>query len=171
MKNIILIGFMGVGKGTVARALAKNHGYYAIDTDDLIESLENRKIKKIFETDGEPYFRDLERKTAAWLAENVQNAVISTGGGFFRQKQLHEIGTVVLLDSSFEAILKRIKEHPNAKNKLAKRPLFSTPEKAKAIYEEREKKYREVADLIIDVENRTPEDVAKEIHQKLKDRR
>ena len=45
--NIILIGFMGVGKGTVARALVKKSNMFAIDTDDLIESMENRKIKKI----------------------------------------------------------------------------------------------------------------------------
>ena len=55
-ENIILIGFMGVGKGTVARALVKQSDYFAVDTDDLIESLENRKIKKIFEQSGEPYF-------------------------------------------------------------------------------------------------------------------
>ncbi len=47
--NIILIGFMGVGKGTVARAMVKESSMYAIDnTDDLIESMENRAIKKIF---------------------------------------------------------------------------------------------------------------------------
>ena len=56
MSNIILIGFMGVGKGTVARALSRESKYFAIDTDDLIESLENRKIKEIFESEGESYF-------------------------------------------------------------------------------------------------------------------
>ena len=61
--NIILIGFMGVGKGTVARALVKKSNMFAIDTDDLIESMENRRIKKIFEGEGEPYFRALEKKT------------------------------------------------------------------------------------------------------------
>ena len=55
--NIILIGFMGVGKGTIARALIKESSMFAIDTDDLIESMENKKIKKIFEEQGEPYFR------------------------------------------------------------------------------------------------------------------
>ncbi len=49
--NIILIGFMGVGKGTVARALVKSSDYFAIDTDDLIESMDNRKVKKIFKED------------------------------------------------------------------------------------------------------------------------
>ncbi len=67
--NIILIGFMGVGKGTVARAMVKESSMYAIDTDDLIESMENRAIKKIFAVEGEAYFRNLEKKTALWLEE------------------------------------------------------------------------------------------------------
>ena len=45
MSNIVLIGFMGVGKGSVAREVVKNSSYIAIDTDDLIESMENKKIK------------------------------------------------------------------------------------------------------------------------------
>ena len=171
MKNIILIGFMGVGKGTVARAFAKEYeDFYAIDTDDLIESLENRKIKKIFEEDGEAHFRALERKTAGWLERSVRNAVISAGGGFYRQPNLHAIGTVVLLESSFEAILKRIVEHPNARKKLAKRPLFSSPEQAEALYDEREPAYREVADIVVNVEGKTPERIAAEIYAHLKAR-
>jgi len=164
MHNIILIGFMGVGKGTIAREYAKVYDVYAIDSDDLIESLENKKIKNIFENEGEPYFRKLEQKTAKWLAENVNNAIISTGGGFFKQKNIKEIGTVILLDSSFEAIYTRIKEHPNAKKKLQKRPLFRTPETAKEIYIEREKEYKKVADIIINVEGKTPQQIAREIY-------
>ena len=74
--NIILIGFMGVGKGTVARALVKKSNMFSIDTDDLIESMENRKIKKIFEAEGEPYFRTLEKKTALWLEKSVNNTIV-----------------------------------------------------------------------------------------------
>ena len=54
---------MGVGKGTVARAIVEESGMYAIDTDDLIESMENRKIKRYLKKkEGEPYFRELEKK-------------------------------------------------------------------------------------------------------------
>ena len=85
MKNIVLIGFMGVGKGSVARETLKHSNYMAIDTDDLIESMENRKIKSIFENDGEAYFRKLEKNIAKWLENSVNDTLISTGGGFYKQ--------------------------------------------------------------------------------------
>ena len=61
-KNIILIGFMGVGKGTTARAFAKKYGVYNIDTDDLIESKENKEVKKIFKKYGEEYLGSVNNK-------------------------------------------------------------------------------------------------------------
>jgi len=165
MNNIILIGFMGVGKGTVARAYAKAYERFAIDTDDLIESLENRKIKTIFEEDGESYFRELERRCALWLQKSVKDSIISTGGGFFKQENLKKIGKTVLLDSSFDGIYKRLLDHPNSAKKLAKRPLFQDQKKAKELYHERVAQYKEVADVVLDVENRTLEEVVKELHK------
>ena len=116
--NIILIGFMGVGKGTIARALSKTYNMYSIDTDDLIESITNTEIKKIFEQNGEPYFRALEQNTADWLKLNVSSTIISTGGGFFKVHNLRDIGTIVYLKSSFDGIYERILKHKNAKKKL-----------------------------------------------------
>ena len=135
--NIILIGFMGVGKGTVARALVEKTDMYAIDTDDLIESMQNRKIKKIFELHGEQYFRALEKKTSLWLESSVQNTIISTGGGFYKQENIDKIGKVVYLKSSFQGILDRINEAPNAANKLKKRPLLQNMEEAIKLYDSR----------------------------------
>jgi shikimate kinase len=163
MKNIILIGFMGVGKGTVARAIFKESGLVTIDTDDLIETIENRKIKEIFEVEGEAYFRELEKKVAKWLQKNVKNTIISTGGGFFKVKNLNKIGTVILLDSAFESIHQRILNHPESEKKLAKRPLFSSLEKAKELYNTRVTQYKKVADFIVDVTNKDEKEVAKEI--------
>jgi shikimate kinase len=163
MKNIVLIGFMGVGKGTVARAFVKEYNLFAVDTDDLIESMENRKIKEIFESEGESYFRELEHKCAKWLSKNVSNVIISTGGGFFKTKSINNIGTVVLLDASFDAILNRIKSHPNAEKKLAKRPLLKNLKEAKKLYKERSKEYKKVADIIVNVEDKTAKEIAKEI--------
>ncbi len=167
-KNLILIGFMGVGKGTIARALSKKSGIFAIDTDDLIESLENRKIKNIFKEEGEEYFRELEKKTAKWLEKNVTDTIISTGGGFFKVKNLHKIGKVVYLKSSFEAILKRIKKHPNAKKKLKKRPLLKDLKKAKKLFDTRSVQYEKCADIIIDVEDKDIDKIVKEIMEKAK---
>ncbi len=163
MKNVILIGFMGVGKGTVARALAKESNAYAIDTDDLIESLENRKIKDIFAEDGEDYFRNLEKKTAKWLEKNVSDAIISTGGGFYKVKNLKKIGKVILLDASFDYIYQQILAHPNAKRKLAKRPLLQDTKKAKNLYKERIPLYKGVADEVIMIEGKSPQKIANEI--------
>ena len=165
--NIILIGFMGVGKGTVARALVKKSGMFAIDTDDLIESMENRKIKKIFEEEGEPYFRALEKKTALWLENSVKNTIISTGGGFYKQENIKKIGKVVYLKSSFQGILDRINNSPNAESKLKKRPLLKNMEEALKLYDSRVKEYEKVAKIIVDVENKDAEDIVKEILGKI----
>ena len=167
MKNIILIGFMGVGKGSVAREIIRNSTLVGIDTDDIIESMENRTIKKIFLQDGEQYFRGLERKVAKWLKKKVKGTLISTGGGFFKVPKLNKIGTVVFLDASFEEIYQRIIEHPNADKKLKKRPLFQDLEKAKALYDERLPQYLKIADIVVNVEGKSLEDIAKEILKKV----
>ena len=162
-KNIILIGFMGVGKGTIARGLVKASDFYAIDTDDLIESMENRKIKKIFEEDGEPYFRALEKKTALWLENSVDNTIISTGGGFYKQENIKNIGKVIYLKSSFDGILNRINSSANAAKKLKKRPLLQDLDAATKLFNERVPQYEEVADIIVDVEKKPLENIVNEI--------
>ncbi|WP_228197976.1 shikimate kinase [Poseidonibacter antarcticus] len=161
--NIILIGFMGVGKGTIARGLVKKSSMFAIDTDDLIESMENRKIKKIFELDGEPYFRNLEKKTALWLENNVSNTIISTGGGFYKQENINSIGKIVYLKSSFQGILDRINACANAEKKLKKRPLLQNLEEATKLYNSRISDYERVSDIVIDVENKDLENIVEEI--------
>lgn len=157
---------MGVGKGSVAREIVRQSGMVAIDTDDIIESMENRKIKKIFAEEGEPYFRALEARVGKWLRQSVDNTLISTGGGFFKVPKIHEVGTIVLLDAPFKTIYHRIVDHPNAQKKLKKRPLFQDVSKAEALYNEREPQYRAVADIVIDVSGKDYETIAKEILNK-----
>ncbi len=159
---------MGVGKGTTARAFTKKYGTYIIDTDDLIESKENKEVKKIFDKKGEAYFRALEQETANWIEKCVTGTLISCGGGFYKVDNLKKLGTVVLLDASFEWIHNRLKTAKNSESKLAKRPLFSDEKKAKKLYNEREKAYRKVADVIIDVEKLTLEEQIKQIAKKCK---
>lgn len=168
MQNVILIGFMGVGKGSVAREVIKHSEYMAIDTDDLIESMENRKIKNIFLEDGEEYFRQLEKDVSVWLQSSVENTLISTGGGFYKVKNLKKIGTVVLLDSPFDEIIKRIKKHPNATRKLKKRPLLRDLKKAKELYNERRPEYLKLCDIVVNVTKKSAQECAKELLKKVK---
>ncbi len=168
MKNIVLIGFMGVGKGSVARAVLQQSSYIALDTDDMIESMENRKVKTIFEQEGEAYFRKLEKNIAKWLENSVKNTLISTGGGFYKQKNLKKIGLIVFLDSPFDAIIQRIKEHPNAAKKFKKRPLLNDLKAAKKLYDQRRPEYLALADIVIDVTDKSAQECAKELLKKVK---
>ncbi len=162
-KNIILIGFMGVGKGTIARETSRQSDIFAVDSDDLIESLVNKKIKEIFEESGEDYFRALEAKTAKWMEKNIKNTVISTGGGFYKVANLKKIGTIIYLQSSFDSIYARILNHPNAKRKIEKRPLLKDLKKAQILFNNRIKEYEKCADFTINVEKKEPKQIAKEI--------
>lgn len=168
MKNIVLIGFMGVGKGSVARAMVQQTAMMALDTDDVIESMENRSVKEIFAKEGEEYFRNLERKTARWLKKQVEGTIISTGGGFFKVPAMKKVGIIVLLNAPFERIYERILAHPDANKKLKKRPLFQDIDKARALYEERLPQYLAVADIVIDVSDKDVNTIAKEIIKKVK---
>ena len=166
--NIVLIGFMGVGKGTTARALSKALKTMNLDCDDLLESSQNMKIKTIFDEFGEEHFRQLEKDLAKFLATNVKNAIISTGGGFAKVKNLNKIGTVIYLKASFDAIMQRLKNSKNSEKKIAKRPLLNDLKKAEALHLEREKLYEKKADYIIEVEGKTPKQIVKEIRILLK---
>jgi len=162
---------MGVGKGTTARAYAKKYGIYNIDTDDLIESAQNRTIKKIFKKKGEKYFRKLEQRTADWIEKCVDDTLISCGGGFYKVDNIDRLGTIVLLDASFDWIHNRLKSAPNAKNKLAKRPLFSKEKAARALYAEREKAYAKIADIVVSLEGKSLDEILEEIHERVSQKR
>jgi len=159
---------MGVGKGTTARAFAQKYNVYNIDTDDLIESKEKKEVKKIFEKKGEAYFRACEQQTADWIEKSVKGTLISCGGGFYKVDNLKKLGTVVLLDASFEWIHNRLKTAKNAEAKLAKRPLFSKEKEAKKLYKEREKSYKKLADVVVNVEKLTLDEQLEFIAKKCK---
>ncbi len=161
--NIVLIGFMGVGKGKLARKLAAFTGQFAIDTDDLIESLENKTTKRIFEKYGEPHFRKLETKCALWCQNNINNTIISTGGGFYTQQNICSIGKIVYLKADFHYILNELKKDKNYKQKLEKRPLFVDEKKAQKLYDDRALAYEMVADIVVDIRHTTYKQVIAEI--------
>jgi len=162
------MGFMGVGKGSIARHLAKETGRISLDTDDLIESMENTKIKKIFEQEGEAYFRQAEKNISLWLENSVKDSIISVGGGFYQVGNLQKIAHVIYLESSFDAILDRINSFDNAKKKLKKRPLLQDMSKAKDLIAQRHPKYLASSDTVIQTAGKTAAEISDEIIKLLK---
>ncbi|MGN1051038.1 MAG: shikimate kinase [Acutalibacteraceae bacterium] len=161
MKNIILCGFMGCGKTTVGKVLAKKAGLKFIDTDELIENRANMKISDIFDKKGEDAFRDLEHEICVEISKK-SDMVVSTGGGvvtFLRNTSvLKENGNIVLLDVPLEILKERLKNDTT-------RPLLQKKDKDRAIEELFNKRipiYRECADFIVDG-NRSPILVSGEI--------
>ncbi len=158
--NIILVGFMGSGKTTIARIISQKHNMRFADTDKLIEKKEHLTVKEIFDKKGEKYFRELERQLIKNEISFCNNCVISTGGGmpcfFDNMKNLKSKGWVIFLNIPFDEIVKRIKN-------TDKRPLFKNPEKARELYEKRIDCYKQ-AHFIINVENHK-EKVVKKIEQ------
>ena len=137
---------MGSGKSTVGRILAKEIGSYFLDTDILIESFENKKIKEIFEKLGEDEFRKMEKRCFEWIKKDVKNTVISVGGGFaVFIPEIKEAGKVIYLKVDFEDILKRMN-----KEEIEKRPLFKDIKKAKELFIKRDEIYSKLADYTIE---------------------
>ena len=109
--KVYLVGFMGAGKTTVARALARRLDWRHEDIDEPIEQRERRDIPTIFRQEGEPYFRSLERDEVIALL-SARGTVVATGGGTFSDPATRELmlrdGAVVWLDATFAAILARV---------------------------------------------------------------
>lgn len=144
--NIILTGFMGSGKSTVGRILAKELNSYFLDTDLLIENFENKTIKEIFEKEGEDAFREMEKRCFEWIKNSVKNTIISVGGGFpVYIPEIKEAGRVIYLKVDFEDILKRMDN-----KEIKKRPLFKDIKKAKELFDKRDKIYTNLADFVIE---------------------
>ena len=147
-ENIVLIGFMGSGKSSVGRHLAKRSGRYFLDADTLIESAQAKAISAIFEEFGEEYFRELEKESARWLAECVKGSIISTGGGMpLVVDRLQDMGKVIYLKLPFEKIIERI-----SSKERAKRPLFQDIKKVKKLFNQRQKIYEEQAQITINAD-------------------
>ncbi|MGQ2885461.1 shikimate kinase [Campylobacter coli] len=162
VKNIVFIGFMGSGKSTLARALAKDLDLVFLDSDFLIEQKFNQKVSEIFAQKGENFFREQEQKMSDFFS-SCEKACIATGGGFVNVSNLKKVGFCVYLKASFEYLKKRLSE-----NEIAKRPLFYDEVQAKRLYNERLNKYEQKANLILDVENKSIDELVIEIKKVIK---
>lgn len=111
MQRIFLIGYMGVGKTTLGKALADRTGLSFIDLDLFIEGRYRKTIRQIFEAEGEEVFREIERKALHEVAE-FEDIILSTGGGtpcfFDNMTYMNSVGTTVYLKASPEALTERI---------------------------------------------------------------
>jgi len=109
--KLYLVGFMGAGKTSVARALGRRMGWRIEDIDHRIEAREHQRVAEIFARRGEPYFRSVERTVLQDLLSQ-RHAVVATGGGTFvdpenRAAMLSD-GAVVWLDVPLERVIERV---------------------------------------------------------------
>jgi len=160
--KVFLVGPMGTGKSTTGKNLSGKLDYDFYDTDKLIEKVEGRKIKDIFEQDGEDYFRQKESE-ALNETKALQNAVIATGGGIVEREEnrliLEKEVKVIFLDSSPERQYERTKDSK-------KRPLLNDGDNLeilKKLYKKRFNFYEAVSKKKISMDNLNTEEILKEI--------
>ncbi len=155
--NVVLVGFMGAGKSSVGRILAKRLGRCLVETDDMITAKEGRSIPEIFAERGEDRFRALEDEALGLLALK-RGDVIATGGGLpcreGRPAALKALGTVVWLSGDFDTLYERAL-------RAGERPMLAgrSRQDVEALYRTREPFYRQ-ADITVDSTGIGPDQVA-----------
>jgi shikimate kinase len=165
--NIILIGFMGVGKTEVGKLLAKKLKMTYIDTDAIIEKEQNMTINDIFDRKGEESFREMETGLLDKLS-SLEDHVISTGGGIILKpgnvKKLKSMGPLILLWADPDTVYERVKGEGT-------RPLLNVADpkrKIKEILQFRAPIYKGIADLEVDTSRLSPEDASNKIERFIK---
>ncbi len=157
--NIILIGFMGSGKTSVGKVLAKRLSYHFCDTDQMLEQKTGDTISHLFSLHGEEYFRDLETNLLIEMVPDLHRTVLSTGGGLpIRPKNtdiLKEMGYVIFLKASKATTVSRLLGD-------ATRPLLQGDEletRVEQMLEIRTPMYEKAAHEIIVTDNKSVQDL------------
>ena len=155
----MLIGFMGAGKSAVGRALAERLGFRLYDTDAIVEESAGRTIADLWDAEGEEGFRAREHD-AVLLACAGSGRVIACGGGAVLEIRNYGIlkgaGTVVYLRAPAEVLRARL-------GIALDRPLLRDPGRFDRLLAERRPANESAADLIVDTDERTPDEVAADI--------
>jgi shikimate kinase len=153
--KLYLVGFMGAGKTTVARALGRRTGWRVEDIDQRIEAREHRSVASIFSHQGEPYFRQLERAALAELVP-IRHVVVATGGGTFVEADNRALmladGVVAWLDLPLAQVIERVPAD-------GRRPLASDRAQMEQLYTRRQLAYAQ-AHVRIDAAHPVAEVVA-----------
>lgn len=169
-RNIYLVGFMGTGKSTIGRELAKQLGYQFMDMDILIEENLGLSISEIFEKYGEDYFRKEEEKVAEAII-GLTHKVVATGGGTILNDHIREIflksGIIICLYTEKKHLIKRLV-------KLERRPVLkslgkSLEERVEELIIEREEVYNKIT-LRLNTTDLTPIQAAKRVVDLLRTR-
>ena len=160
-KSLVLTGMMGVGKSTIGRIIAKRLKVKFIDVDKIIERNEKKSIKRIFEDNGEEYFRKLEKKITFKILEKKKK-VIALGGGAFMNNEIREkilnSCKSVWLKVDLEKLIKRYKNN-NRRPLLNKKKLDTS---VKKIYQSRKKIYS-LANFKINCDNMNKTQIVEKI--------
>ena len=166
MQHIVLIGFMGAGKTTIGKKLARKADREFIDTDEMIETQTGEKISDIFAVNGEAYFRKLETGVLRQLIEKQENCVIAVGGGLPMQPDNHpllkQMGTVVYLQAETDTLVQRLK-NDKSRPKLQGGNLR---ERIEALMNEREATYRKISNVSVVTDHRRYGEIVQEIMEK-----
>jgi shikimate kinase/3-dehydroquinate synthase len=158
---IVVIGFMGAGKTTVGRMLADRLGLPFVDSDLVIEQRTRRSVRRIFDEDGEPAFRDLEHGVVASLLGGP-DAVLALGGGAADRQETRDLlksARVVYLSVGFAEAMLRVAGDTY-------RPLLVRPG-VDELYQRRLAVYDEVATLTVATDGRRPEAICQEVISRL----
>ena len=167
-KNIVLVGFMGSGKTSIGRALAKKLNYLHIDTDKVIEKEKNMNISNIFGFYGENYFRELEQDIIIKIINNNIKSVISLGGGSFLNIKIREniqkLCISVWLNADIDIIYDRISNSKNIRPVLSK---LKNKSDLESLLNKRNLIYKE-ADIKIDINNLSKNSLIEKVFQDLR---
>ena len=160
--HVLLVGFMGVGKSTTGKVLAQRLGCRYVDSDERVKERTGLTVPELFAQRGEPAFRAEESEVLREACQAVDGVVVGVAGGAVldpaNRALMRTTGTVVWLRARLETIVQRVGDGRS-------RPILGDDPAAavRRLYPQREPLYAELADVVVDVDDVGPDQVAGEI--------